>query len=107
MTKEEIMTLSADEIEARKSEIDQQIENDDGTLAEQDLKNLLQESRMLNKQLEEWKGTVLESSFSRNQEDGTTDYDLTVRRKKEISYAEMKDFMESHPEILSVSNSSP
>ena len=57
-------------------------------------------------QLEEWNGTVLESAFSRNQEDGTTDYDLTVRRRKEISYAEMKEFIAKHEEIISATNSS-
>jgi len=60
----------------------------------------------LTKQLEEWDGTVLESAFSRNQEDGTTDYDLTVRRRKEISYAEMKEFIAKHEEIISATNSS-
>ena len=70
------------------------------------VKNGYEFNHSLNKQLEEWKGTVLESSFSRNQEDGTTDYDLTVRRKKEISYAEMKEFIAAHEEIISCTNSS-
>ena len=60
----------------------------------------------LNEQLEKWAGTVLESAFSRNQEDGTTEYDLTVRRKKEISYAEMKEFIAEHEEIISCTTSS-
>lgn len=66
MTKEEIMTLSADEIEARKAEIDQQIENDDGALAEQDLITLLEESRALNKQLEELRKAEAEKAEARN-----------------------------------------
>ena len=70
------------------------------------VKNGYEFNHSLNKQLEQWKGTVLESSFSRNQEDGTTDYDLTVRRKKEISYAEMKEFIAEHEEIISCTNSS-
>ena len=49
---------------------------------------------------------MLESAFSRTQEDGTTDYDLTVRRRKEISYAEMKEFIAKHEEIISATNSS-
>ena len=60
----------------------------------------------LNEQLEKWAGTVLESAFSRNQEDGTTEYDLTVRRKKEITYAEMKEFIAEHEEIISCTTSS-
>ena len=66
MTKEEIMALSADEIEARKAEIDQQIENDDGALAEQDLITLLEESRALNKQLEELRKAEAEKIEARN-----------------------------------------
>ena len=60
----------------------------------------------LTKQMEEWEGTVLESAFSRNQEDGTTDYDLTVRRRKEITYSELKTFQSKHSEIISYTNSS-
>ena len=58
----------------------------------------------LNRQLEFWDATVLESSFARHQEDGTTDYDLSVRRKKDISYAELKAFIEQHEEILACTN---
>lgn len=70
------------------------------------VKNGYEFNHSLNEQLEKWDGTVLESAFSRNQEDGTTDYDLTVRRRKEISYAEMKEFIASHDEIISCTNSS-
>ena len=70
------------------------------------VKNGYEFNHALNLQLEEWDGTVLESAFSRNQEDGTTDYDLTVRRRKEISYAEMKEFIAKHEEIISATNSS-
>lgn len=70
------------------------------------VKNGYEFNSSLLKQLDKWKGTVLESSFSRNQEDGTTDYDLTVRRKKEISYSEMKEFIAEHEEIISCTNSS-
>ena len=59
----------------------------------------------LTKQLDAWGATVLDSAFSRSQEGGTTDYDLTIRRKKEISYAEMKEFIEAHEEIISCTNS--
>ena len=70
------------------------------------VKNGYEFNHALTKQLEEWDGTVLESAFARNQEDGTTDYDLTVRRRKEISYAEMKEFIAKHEEIISATNNS-
>lgn len=58
----------------------------------------------LMKQLEEWDAQVTESKVNRRR-DGTTDYELTVRRREEISYAEIKTFMESRDDILSASNS--
>ena len=58
----------------------------------------------LMKQLELWGAQVTESKVDRRKE-GTTSYELTIRRKKEISYAEMKSFMESRDDILSGSNS--
>ena len=70
------------------------------------VKNGYEFNHALNEQLEKWEGTVLESAFARNQEDGTTDYDLTVRRRKEISYTEMKEFIAQHEEIISATNSS-
>ena len=70
------------------------------------VKNGYEFNHSLNEQLEKWDGTVLESTFSRNQEDGTTEYDLTVRRKEEISYAEMKEFIAEHEEIISCTTSS-
>ena len=70
------------------------------------VKNGFDFNQALTRQLEEWDGTVLESAFARNQEDGTTDYDLTVRRRKEISYTEMKEFISRHEEIISATNSS-
>ena len=70
------------------------------------VKNGYEFNHALMLQLEKWNGTVLESAFSRNQEDGTTDYDLTVRRRKEISYSEMKEFIAQHEEIISATNSS-
>ena len=59
---------------------------------------------MLMDQLEAWKAQVTESRVVRRR-DGTTEYDLTVRRRQEISYAEMKAFMESRKDIISASNS--
>ena len=58
----------------------------------------------LMKQLDEWGAQVTESKVARHR-NGTTEYDLTVRRRTEIQYAEMKAFMESREDILSVSNS--
>ena len=70
------------------------------------VKNGYEFNHSLLEQLEKWDGKVMESAFSRNQDNGTTDYDLTVRRKKEISYAEMKEFIADHEEIISCTNSS-
>lgn len=55
-------------------------------------------------QMELWQAQVTESKVDRRR-DGTTEYDLTVRRRKEIEYAEMKAFMESREDIISASNS--
>ena len=57
----------------------------------------------LEAQLEEWKAQISESKVTRRK-DGTTDYDLTIRRREELSYAEMKAFVTAHEEILSSSN---
>ena len=69
------------------------------------VKNGYEFNHALTEQLEKWNGSVMESAFSRNQEDGTTDYDLTVRRRTEITYAEMKEFIAQHEEIISATNS--
>ena len=55
-------------------------------------------------QIDRWHGVVQESAYTRNQEEGTTDYDLIVQRRKEISYAEMKEFITAHDEIISCTN---
>ena len=55
-------------------------------------------------QMELWQAQVTESKLDRRR-DGTTEYDLTVRRRKEIEYAEMKAFMESREDVISASNS--
>ena len=68
------------------------------------VKNGHEFNRSLTKQLEEWKAQVAESKINRRR-DGTTEYDLTVRRREEISYDEMKAFMDEHEEIISGSNS--
>ena len=69
------------------------------------VKNGYEFLQSLTEQLDEWNGTVVESAYSRNQEEGTTDYDLTVRLRKEISYAEMKEFINAHEEIIECTNS--
>ena len=57
-------------------------------------------------QIKKWHGIVQESAYTRNQEAGTTDYYLVVQRRKEISYAEMKEFISAHEEIISCRNDS-
>ena len=59
----------------------------------------------LTEQIDRWNGVVQESTYTRNQEEGTTDYDLIVQRRKEITYAEMKEFIAAHEEIISCTNS--
>jgi putative Mg2+ transporter-C (MgtC) family protein len=56
------------------------------------------------RQLEQWNAQVAESKIA-HRRDGTTDYDLILRRRTEIGYKELKTFMDSRPEILSASNS--
>lgn len=58
----------------------------------------------LEEQLKRWDAQVTESKVTRNS-GGTTDYDLTVRRREEITYDEFKYFMTAHEEVLSASNS--
>ena len=58
----------------------------------------------LMEQLERWNAQVAESKISRRR-DGTTDYDLILRRRTEIGYEELKAFMDSREEVLSFSNS--
>ncbi|MDO4861502.1 MAG: MgtC/SapB family protein [Eubacteriales bacterium] len=68
------------------------------------VKNGFEFNRSLTEQLALWDAQVTESRIDRSK-DGTTEYDLTVRRREEISYEEMKAFMEAHEEILRASNS--
>ena len=68
------------------------------------VKNGYEFNQSLHKQLDEWGVQVTESKVNRRK-DGTTDYDLTVLRRKELTYAEVKAFMEAHEEVLSASNS--
>ena len=67
------------------------------------VKNGYEFNRSLHLQLEEWGVQVTDSKVNRRK-DGTTDYDLTVLRRNEITYAEMKAFMDAHEEVLSASN---
>ncbi len=68
------------------------------------VKNGYEFNRSLSKQLEDWNASIAESKVDRRK-DGTTDYDITIRRKNELTYDEMKAFMDAHGEILSASNS--
>ena len=68
------------------------------------VKNGFEFNQSLSEQLDAWHAQVTESKVTRRK-DGTTDYDLTVRRRTEISYKEMKAFIDAHQEILTGSNS--
>ncbi|MBR5756684.1 MAG: MgtC/SapB family protein [Firmicutes bacterium] len=69
------------------------------------VKNGYKFNQTLQEQLNKWGATVLESSYDRSEEHGTTTYDLSVRRKTPITYAELRDFAEEHPEIIASRNS--
>ena len=58
----------------------------------------------LERQLADWHAQVAESKVTRHK-DGTTDYDLVIRRRDEVSYAELKAFMADRDDVLSASNS--
>lgn len=58
----------------------------------------------LRDRLKSWKAHVTDSTTSRNS-DGTYSYNLTIRREKEITYAELREFVESQADnLISVSN---
>lgn len=58
----------------------------------------------LRAQLIAWKATVTDSKSARNK-DGTFSYEITVRREKEITYLELREFVDGQGDnIISVSN---
>ncbi len=62
---------------------------------------------ILHKQLEEWEAQVTNSRVTRNIGNGTTEYDLVIRRKEDLEYTEVRAFAEKQGDIvISVSTSS-
>lgn len=61
--------------------------------------------RDLMSQLREWNATIIENDMAFN-EDGTTDYDLVVRRRTEITYEEVTSFANGRDDVISYSNNS-
>lgn len=61
--------------------------------------------KALHEQLEDWEARVTESKITRSS-DGTSEYNIVVRRRTEISYAELKDFVTNRDDIISVSSTS-
>ena len=59
----------------------------------------------LMEQLKKWNATLIENDMSFN-EDGTTDYDIVVRRKNEISYEEVTAFTKDRSDVISYRNNS-
>jgi len=57
-------------------------------------------NKTIHSQLEEWDAAIIESSYDRSEEKGTTDYGFTIRRKTPLTYAELRQFIETHPEVL-------
>lgn len=68
------------------------------------VKNGFDFNTALEEQLRQWDAQVSDSKITRRK-DGTTEYDLTIRRRESLSYAEIKRFMEGREDILSASNS--
>lgn len=58
----------------------------------------------LQNQLTAWKAQIIESRITRNA-DGTVDFDLVVRRRKAITYDELRVFVGDREDVRSVSNS--
>ena len=58
----------------------------------------------LNEQLAKWRAHVMESRIARNA-DGTVEYELVTRRHKEITYAELKEFIDGREDVITVSSS--
>ena len=61
--------------------------------------------RDLMAQIKEWNATLIENDISFN-EDGTTEYDIVVRRKDEITYEEVTAFAGGRDDIISYRNNS-
>ena len=67
------------------------------------MKNGFDFNTVLERQLETWDAQITDSMITRRQD--TTEYDLTVRIRDEITYAEFKAFTDMREDILSASNS--
>ena len=61
-------------------------------------------NQALEEQLRVWGASVTESKVTRRK-DGTTDYDLILRRREALSYSDLKAFMVTREDVLSFSNS--
>lgn len=61
----------------------------------------------LHDQLEKWNAQVTNSRVTSNISNGTTEYDLIIRRKKDLEYIEIRRFAEEQGDtVISVSTSS-
>ena len=67
------------------------------------VKNGFDFNSALERQLESWNAQITDSMITRRPD--TTEYDLTVRIRDEITYAEFKAFTTAREDILSASNS--
>ena len=75
-----------------------------GAIAQAAVKGLPGDYAFRLSSLEKIDSTTFRTEIDRRK-DGTTDYDLTVRRKQAISYAEVKGFMLGRDDVISASNS--
>ena len=67
------------------------------------VKNGFDFNSALERQLETWSAQIIDSMITRRPD--TTEYDLTVRIRDEITYADFKAFTATREDILSASNS--
>ena len=62
---------------------------------------------VLHEQLKKWNAQVTNSRVTRNIQNGTTEYDLIIRRKQDLGYIEVRKFAEEQGDtVISVSTSS-
>lgn len=59
------------------------------------VKNGTHFNEALHEQLKVWDALVTQSTVTRNAEEGTTDYDLLLHRKEDLTYTQVREFVDS------------
>ncbi len=55
---------------------------------------------ILEKQIKKWNAQVTQSRIKINKRDGTTEYDIIIRRKKDLDYNTLKQFVRDQGDII-------